>query len=165
MLDVSWGQGAKGSLFVKREDGIEGDQPYIVIETSDDVEAARLVTSIEALTTPDRLIIRFKASESADDAERTYNAVLTIPSTFKEIPPISIRGAEASLNVAQGLEHAKFRFLEIDSLVSEFKSENLNVGVLRVSSGTGDISGTFNVSHELDLRTTTYVVCHLFYSL
>jgi hypothetical protein len=128
-----------------------------VIETADDDVAFRLQSSIKAGATSDRLTFRFQDPDSSDNVERIYNAILTVPSTFKEIPPISIRGAEASLSIAQGLEHAKFRFLEIDSLVTEFKSESINVGVLRVSSGTGDISGTFNVSHELDLRTTTYV--------
>ncbi|KAJ9114498.1 hypothetical protein QFC20_001371 [Naganishia adeliensis] len=152
-LELSWDQGVKGALSIQ-EDDTDLRQAYIVLQTSDDAEFKES-SFVKAFATSDRLSIRFKASEGVDAAEKTYNAILRVPASSEAMPPITVRGAEATLNIPESMGEAMFPFLEIDSLLSGFKADNLHVGLLRVSSGTGDISGTFNVSRELDLKTST----------
>lgn len=152
-LELSWDQGIKGALSIQ-EDDTDLRQAYIVLQTSDDAEFKES-SFVKAFATSDRLSIRFKASEGVDAAEKTYNAILRVPVSSEAMPPITVRGAEATLNIPESMGEAMFPFLEIDSLLSGFKADDLHVGLLRVSSGTGDISGTFNVSRELDLKTST----------
>jgi hypothetical protein len=152
-LELSWDQGVKGALSIP-EDDTNLQQPYIVLKTSGDTESSDS-SAVEALSTSDRLSIRFKASEGLEAAEKTYNAILRVPASLKAMPPIILRGAEATLNIPEDMEEAIFPLLEIDSLLSGFSAGNLRVGLLRISSGTGDITGMFNVSHELDLKTST----------
>lgn len=155
-LEILWDQGVKGSLSIQEDDNIAQDQPYIVFQTGDGGETGTS-PAIEAFVTSERLSVRFKSLGEKDASEKTYNAILRVSSSAEVIAPIRIRGAEATLELSEVPKQMKFSRLEVDSLLSGFDFENLQVGSLRVSSGTGDISGTFNVTHELDLKTTTQV--------
>jgi hypothetical protein len=146
-LEILWDQGVTGSLSVQADDNIAREQPYVVFQTADGIESP----PVQAFATSDRLSVRFKSQEEA----HKVNAILRVSSSAEVIPPIRIQGAETTLELSEGTEQMQFSRLEVDSLLSEFDFENLQVGSLRVSSGTGDIKGSFNVSHELDLRTST----------
>ncbi|KAI5454427.1 hypothetical protein NCC49_004479 [Naganishia albida] len=150
-LDISWDQGTKGALSIQQDD-YDLQRAYLVLQTSDDVTES---SSVEAFNHWNRLSIRFRASEGEDVDEKIYNAILRVPSSFDVMPPLVIQGAEATISIPESMRQVMFPHLEIETLLSGFEADSLHVGLLRISSGTGDISGTFNVSQGLDLKTST----------
>lgn len=150
-LDISWDQGTKGALSIQQDD-YDLQRAYLVLQTSDDVTES---SSVEAFNHSNRLSIRIRASEGEDVDEKIYNAILRVPSSFDVMPPLVIQGLEATISIPESMRQVIFPHLEIETLLSGFEADNLHVGLLRISSGTGDISGTFNVSQGLDLKTST----------
>lgn len=151
-LEIFWDDGVKGSLSIQEANDIAEDQPYVFFQTTDKTKAS---TSIEASATSERLRVLIKSLDKAPSSEKIYDAILRLPIKAPAVPPIRMQGAEATLELTQAVQQMKFSRLQVDSLINGFDFDNLQVDSLRVSSGTGDISGSFNVSRELDLRTST----------
>ena len=151
-LEIFWDDGVKGSLSIQEANDIGEDQPYVFFETTDETKAS---TSIEASATSERLRVRIRSLNKAPSSDNIYDAMLRLPFNAPVVPPIRIQGAEATLAYTEGVQQMKFSRLQVDSLINGFDFDNLQVDSLRISSGTGDISGAFNVSRELDLRTST----------